>query len=182
MHLPTPAAFPLAALSVAAVLGLSACAPPPPPAVVVDPYAGQPGGVAVYTGTVPQGSLGGQGTAEYFRTEVGDTVLFIQDQTVLTETARATLTRQAEWLQKNGSFSSVVEGHADEQGTRDYNLALGARRAGAVQEYLVAKGVEPGRIRTVSYGKERPAQVCSDEECLAGNRRAVTRVVPGAGV
>ena len=75
----------------------------------------------------------------------------------------------------------IVEGHADEQGTREYNLALGARRANAVQEYLVSRGVSPARVRTVSYGKERPIEICSDESCYAQNRRAVTVVTAGAG-
>lgn len=163
-------------------LALSACARPPAPAGVIDPYAGLPNGGAIYPIPVPQGALGGAGTADYFRTTVGDTVLFPQDQSVLTADARATLTRQAEWLKTNGSFSTVVQGHADEQGTREFNLALGARRAGAVEEYLISKGVPAGRIRTVSFGKERPVAVCSDEACLASNRRAVTVVQPGAGV
>ena len=163
----------------ALVLALSACAAPPPPPLVVDPYAGAPGGGAVYTGPVPAGSL--NGTAEYFRTNVGDTVLFDRDQTTLNDGARTVLARQADWLQQNGSFSTVIQGHSDEQGTREFNLALGARRAGAVQEYLIARGVGANRIRTVSFGKERPAATCSDESCFAQNRRAVTVVQPGAG-
>ncbi|WP_299361433.1 OmpA family protein [uncultured Paracoccus sp.] len=163
-------------------LTLAGCAAPPPPAVVTDPYAGLPGGGAVYTAPIPDGTLGGTGTADYFRTTLGDTVLFPRDQAALTAEARLTLARQADWLKTNGSFSTVVEGHSDEQGTREFNLALGARRAGAVEEYLISQGVPAGRIRTVSYGKERPVAVCSDEECLARNRRAVTVVQPGAGV
>ena len=171
------AAKPAAALVLA--LGLSACAAPPPPPVVVDPYAGTAGGGAVYTGEAPAGSL--NGTAEYFRSNVGDTVLFDRDQTTLNDGARTVLARQADWLQQNGSFSTVIQGHSDEQGTREFNLALGARRAGAVQEYLISRGVGANRIRTVSYGKERPAATCSDESCFSQNRRVVTVVQPGAG-
>ncbi|MBV0891318.1 peptidoglycan-associated lipoprotein Pal [Paracoccus sp. Z118] len=158
-------------------LTLSACAPVAAP-VVTDPYAGAPGAGGLYPGQ-PGGSL--FGTAEYFRTNVGDTVLFARDQVTLSDEARATLTRQADWLAQHGSFSTTIQGHSDEQGTREFNLALGARRAGAVQEYLISRGVAPNRIRTVSFGKERPAAVCSDEACFAQNRRAVTVVQPGAG-
>lgn len=158
-----------------AALGLvAACAQAPAP-MVVDPYAGQvrPG---------PSVPLAGLGTAEDFRATAGDSVLFGQHQSTLSADARATLVRQADWLKRHGSFSSVVEGHSDEQGTREYNLALGARRAGAVREYLVLQGVDAGRIRTVSYGKERPLEVCSTPECYDRNRRAVTVVQPGLGV
>ena len=158
-------------------LGLAACTTPPPPQPVADPYANV-GGVAVYQGRVAQGSLGGEGTAEYFRSNVGDTVTFVQDQTALSAEARAILTRQAEWLRQHGGFTARVEGHADEKGTREYNLALGARRASAVQEYLVAQGVDSARIRTTSFGKERPLEVCSTEICFERNRRAVTVVTP----
>ena len=121
-------------------------------------------------------------SAEEFRRTAGDTVLFPENDATLDGTARTTLVRQAEWLRRNGSFASVVEGHSDEQGTREYNLALGARRASAVQEYLISQGVEAGRIRTSSFGKERPVEVCSDPVCQVQNRRAVTVVAPGAGV
>jgi peptidoglycan-associated lipoprotein len=81
---------------------------------------------------------------------------------------------QANWLMQNTDYVAVIEGHADEQGTREYNLALGARRASAVQELLVSQGVASNRIRTLSYGKERPIEICSEESCYAQNRRAVT--------
>jgi peptidoglycan-associated lipoprotein len=81
---------------------------------------------------------------------------------------------QASWLGTNSDFSAVIEGHADEQGTREYNLALGARRANAVREYLMSRGLPGSRLKTVSYGKERPISVCSDESCYSQNRRAVT--------
>ena len=128
-------------------------------------------------------NVSGAGEAQVitFRTNVGDTVLFDRDQTTLNDGARTVLARQADWLQQNGSFSTVIQGHSDEQGTREFNLALGARRAGAVQEYLISRGVGANRIRTVSYGKERPAATCSDESCFSQNRRVVTVVQPGAG-
>ena len=168
------------ALTGAALAMLAACAPPPPP-VVADPYAGAGNG-ARYTGEVRRGALPGTATAADFIRTAGDTVMFPENDAALDSTARATLVRQADWLKKNGSFSSVVEGHSDEKGTREYNLALGARRAGAVQEYLISQGVEPGRVRTGTYGKERPVEVCSTPECQVKNRRAVTIVTPGAGV
>ncbi|WP_108261800.1 peptidoglycan-associated lipoprotein Pal [Mangrovicoccus ximenensis] len=118
----------------------------------------------------------------YFQARVGDRVLFPVDQSGLTSEARGILDGQARWLASNPSFSAVIEGHADEQGTREYNLALGARRASAVYDYLISKGVSSSRLRTVSYGKERPIEVCSEESCYAKNRRAVTSVSSGAGV
>lgn len=161
----------------ACLLGLAACAQPAvqPAAPVLDPYA-QTGAGALYQGNLPGGVLGAEATAPYFQSQVGDTVLFAAEQTALTPEARAALLRQAEWLNRHAGFTAVVQGHAEETGTREYNLALGARRASAVQEYLVAQGVAPGRIRTLSFGKERPAEVCSDESCYARNRRAVTVV------
>lgn len=166
-----------AAAAVLATLG--ACAQPVP-AVVTDPYAGLGDG-ARYTGDLRGGNLPGTASAADFVRTAGDTVMFPENDATLNEAARATLVRQAAWLRENGSFSSVVEGHSDEKGTREYNLALGARRAGAVQEYLISQGVEPGRIRTSSYGKERPVEVCSTPECQTRNRRAVTIVSPGTG-
>ncbi len=118
----------------------------------------------------------------YFQARVGDRVLFPVDQSSLTAEARGILDGQAQWLASNPSFSARIEGHADEQGTREYNLALGARRASAVYDYLISRGVPSARLKTVSYGKERPIEVCSEESCYAKNRRAVTSVSAGAGV
>lgn len=167
------------AAAAALLATLGACAQPAPQ-VVADPYAGLGGG-ARYTGNLKSGNLPGTATAADFIRTAGDTVMFPENDATLDAAARATLVRQASWLKENGSFSSVIEGHSDEKGTREYNLALGARRAGAVQEYLVSQGVEPGRIRTSSYGKERPIEVCSTPECQTRNRRAVTIVTPGTG-
>lgn len=114
------------------------------------------------------------GTVEDFRVNVGDRVFFGFDRFDLDAEGRAVLDRQAQWLQQYPNLSVVVEGHADERGTREYNLALGERRANAVKNYLVAQGVSPARITTVSYGKERPAVLGSSEQAWAQNRRAVT--------
>jgi len=118
---------------------------------------------------------------DYFTQAVGDRVLFAVDQSNLSAAARATLQEQARWLQANPDYNALIEGHADEQGTREYNLALGARRANSVEEFLIQQGVAPGRLDTVSYGKERPIEVCSTEECYAQNRRAVTVLQPRGG-
>lgn len=116
------------------------------------------------------------GSAEDFLVNVGDRVLFGFDRFDLTAQAREVLQRQAEWLNQYGNISVIVAGHTDERGTREYNLALGERRAIAVRNYLVALGVEPSRIRTISYGKERPVDARSTDEAWAKNRRGVTQL------
>ncbi|GGD45647.1 peptidoglycan-associated lipoprotein Pal [Sinisalibacter lacisalsi] len=131
-------------------------------------------------GIVP-GSPSDPTSPAYFEQTIGDRVLFAVDQSTLSAEAQDVLAKQATWLMENPEFSAIVEGHADEQGTREYNLALGARRASAVQAYLIDRGVAPNRLRTVSYGKERPLAICSDESCYAQNRRAVTVLTAGAG-
>lgn len=118
-------------------------------------------------------------SSAYFQQAVGDRVLFAVDQSTLSSEAQATLDGQATWLMTNRDFTATIEGHADEQGTREYNLALGARRANAVQEYLVSRGVAGNRLRTVSYGKERPIEICSEAACYTKNRRAVTVLAAG---
>ena len=120
------------------------------------------------------------GTAEDFSVNVGDRVFFTVDSTSLTSTAQATLQRQVAWLKLYPNIAVTVEGHADERGTREYNLGLSARRAEVVRSYLVSQGVEAGRLNTISFGKERPVAACDAEQCWAQNRRAVT-VVSGAG-
>jgi peptidoglycan-associated lipoprotein len=114
------------------------------------------------------------GSAQDFVVNVGDRVFFETDSSDLTPTAQATLDKQAAWLQRYGRYSFTVEGHADERGTREYNFALGARRAEVVKNYLASRGLAAGRIRTISYGKERPVAVCDDISCWSQNRRAVT--------
>jgi peptidoglycan-associated lipoprotein len=118
----------------------------------------------------------GPGTQADLVANVGDRVFFELDRSDITQEGRATLGRQAEWLKKYPNVSVTVEGHADERGTREYNLALGERRATAVKNYLVANGIPSNRIQTVSYGKERPAVLGSDESAWAQNRRGVTVV------
>jgi peptidoglycan-associated lipoprotein len=114
------------------------------------------------------------GSQQDFVVNVGDRVFFESDQSTLTPQARATLDNQAQWLNRYSQYSFTVEGHADERGTREYNIALGARRAQTVREYLASRGVNPQRMRTISYGKERPVAVCDDISCWSQNRRAVT--------
>ena len=163
------------ALSAALVLGActhkqeAVTTPPPPPPVAAPAPAPAP----VASGILP-------GSAEDLRVNVGDTVHFALDQYNVEESDKALLGRQAAWLQKYPSVRVTIEGHADERGTREYNLALGARRANAVKEYLVSQGVSAGRVETVSYGKERPICTTSDEGCWSQNRRGVTIVTGGA--
>jgi peptidoglycan-associated lipoprotein len=114
------------------------------------------------------------GTAQDFVVNVGDRVFFAVDQSTLSPEAMATLDRQAQWLALYPRYTVTIEGHADERGTREYNLALGARRAQAANDYLVSRGVAPTRLRTISYGKERPVALCSEDSCFAQNRRADT--------
>jgi len=114
------------------------------------------------------------GSQQDFVVNVGDRVFFETDSSELTEQARATLDKQAQWLSNYSRYAFTIEGHADERGTREYNIALGARRAQTVREYLTSRGIAAARMRTISYGKERPVAVCDDISCWSQNRRAVT--------
>ena len=114
------------------------------------------------------------GSQQDFVVNVGDRVFFETDSSELTDQSRATLDKQAQWLGNYNRYSFTVEGHADERGTREYNIALGARRAETVREYLISRGVAAQRMRTISYGKERPVALCNDISCWSQNRRAVT--------
>ena len=114
------------------------------------------------------------GSAQDFVVNVGDRVFFESDSSELTPQSVAILDKQAQWLQQYNRYAFTVEGHADERGTREYNIALGARRAQAVRDYLVSRGVQGNRMRTISYGKERPVAVCNDISCWSQNRRSVT--------
>jgi peptidoglycan-associated lipoprotein len=125
-------------------------------------------------GTSAMASAAAPGSQQDFVVNVGDRVFFDTDSSDLSGQARATLDKQAEWLSHYGQYSFTIEGHADERGTREYNIALGARRAETVREYLVSRGIGAQRMRTISYGKERPVAVCDDISCWAQNRRAVT--------
>ena len=167
-------------LLLVAALSLAACNNP-------DRYgAGGPGGAGGAGGaggidTTGLGDPSNPTSIAYFNQTVGDRVLFLVDQSTLTPEGRSVLTAQAQWLTTNAGYAAIIEGHADEQGTREYNLALGARRAAAVQNFLISQGVPANRLRTISYGKERPLEVCSEEACYAKNRRAVTVLSVGAG-
>ena len=114
------------------------------------------------------------GSQQDFVVNVGDRVFFESDQTDLTPQAIATLEKQAQWLQTYPRYTFTIEGHADERGTREYNIALGARRAQSVRTFLASRGIDASRMRTISYGKERPVAVCNDISCWSQNRRAVT--------
>ena len=115
-----------------------------------------------------------------FIVNVGDRVFFDFDKSTLTAKAQETLDKQAAWLQRVSAATILIEGHADERGTREYNLALGDRRANAVRDYLISKGIAATRIKTISYGKERPAVLGSNEWAWSQNRRSVTTITGGA--
>ena len=164
-------------LMTAALIAVAGCAkkkpadlppPPPPPAAEPAPEAPPPPPVS----TLVPGSR-----AEFLAEAGSDTVLFGTDLYDLDAEATATLTKQAAWLNKYPNVKATIEGHCDERGTREYNLALGDRRANAAKNFLVAQGVDASRLSTISYGKERPLAMGSDEASWAQNRRAVT-VVP----
>jgi peptidoglycan-associated lipoprotein len=121
------------------------------------------------------------GTTQDFAVNVGDRVFFESDSTDLSPTAIATLDKQAQWLQRYPRYAVLIEGHADERGTREYNFSLSGRRAQTVRDYLTSRGIGGSRLRTVSYGKERPVAVCNDISCWSQNRRAVTVLDTGAG-
>ncbi|MCV3272892.1 peptidoglycan-associated lipoprotein Pal [Roseobacter sinensis] len=158
------------------VAGLALAACTNPDRFGADGTAGGAGGPG---GAIVPGSPSDPNSPAYFNQTIGDRVLFAVDQSTITDEGRAVLDGQANWLLSNTDFTAIIEGHADEQGTREYNVALGARRANAVREYLVSKGVAGNRLSTVSYGKERPIEICSNESCYAKNRRAVTVLAAG---
>ncbi len=147
------------AAAIVAALALGACAKNPADMAGLD---GRGAGAAT------------PGSQQDFVVNVGDRVFFDSDSTELSSTAQQTLDKQAQWLNRYGNYAFTVEGHADERGTREYNFALGARRAESTKNYLIARGVAASRIKTISYGKERPVAVCDDISCWSQNRRAVT--------
>ena len=137
-------------------------------ALAIAGCAKQPDQTAAIAGAATPGSQ------QDFIVNVGDRVFFESDSSELTPQARETLDKQAQWLNQYNRYAFTIEGHADERGTREYNIALGARRAQAAREYLVSRGVLAQRMHTISYGKERPVAVCNDISCWSQNRRAVT--------
>lgn len=162
----------VAAIGVA--LSMGACAKDNPLADASAYGAGGPGGAGGLGGPGGRGGPATPGSTQDFVVNVGDRVFFESDSTDLSPTATGTLDRQAQWLSRYPRYSFLVEGHADERGTREYNFSLGARRAQNVRDYLASRGIAAQRIRTVSYGKERPVAVCNDISCWSQNRRAVT--------
>ena len=144
----------------AAVLALSACA--------------RNGTVDANSPALANASAATPGSQQDFVVNVGDRVFFESDSSELTQQSIGTLEKQAQWLRTYPQYSFLVEGHADERGTREYNIALGARRAQTVREYLTSRGIQAHRMRTISYGKERPVAVCNDLSCWSQNRRSVT--------
>lgn len=177
-------AVPIKALLIVAALALSACRNP-------DRFGDGTGGANGSNGAsglagdgVSTGALGDPSNPKsvaYFNQSVGDRVLFVVDQWTLTDEARGILSGQAAWLKANPEYAIIMEGHADEQGTREYNQSLSAKRAASAKNYLVSQGVPASRVQTIAYGKERPISLCSDESCYAQNRRAVTVLSMGAG-
>jgi peptidoglycan-associated lipoprotein len=153
----------------AAVLLLAACSNNPPPATTGGPMGG-PGG--------PAGGYG-PGSQQDLAASAGDRVFFAYDQSTISSEGQQILQRQAQWLQRYPQVTITIEGHCDERGTREYNLALGERRAQAVKKVLVALGIPSGRIQTISYGKDRPIVVGSDEAGYAQNRVGITMVNGG---
>jgi peptidoglycan-associated lipoprotein len=149
---------------VACAMALAACSKKNP----LDPAAGASTSLSAAPGSKQQ-----------FETEIGDRIYFIVDQSNLTPEGQDTLTKQAQWLQQYPGVSVQVEGHADERGTREYNISLSARRATAAREFLIQQGVAGERVSSIAYGKERPAALCDAEQCWTQNRRAVTVITGG---
>jgi peptidoglycan-associated lipoprotein len=126
------------------------------------------------------GDNAGPGTVREFQTEVGDTVYYLVDQSTLTPEGQETLRRQATWLQQYSGVTIQVEGHADERGTREYNIALSAKRATTTRNFLISQGLPGNRISSIAFGKEKPAALCDAESCWSQNRRTVTVITGGA--
>src|ERR1700751_6140771 len=152
------------------LLLLAACSSPPPEA----PPAGPPGGPGGAGGIGSRNIV--PGSQQDLEASAGDRIFFSFDRSDISPEAREILTRQADWLRRYPNVTVTIEGHCDERGTREYNLALGERRAQAAKNVLVAAGIPAARISTISYGKERPIVVGSNEEAWAQNRVAITTV------
>ncbi len=156
------------------VLATAACTNPDRFGAGRDGGAGAGAGANAGLGAGMAGSASDPTSPLFFNQTIGDRVLFAVDTSTITPAGQTILDGQAQWLLTNADYRAVIEGHADEQGTREYNLALGQRRANAVREYLVSRGVPSNRLQVTSFGKERPIAICSEESCYAQNRRAVT--------
>ncbi len=167
------------ALMLVAGLSLAACANPDRFGAGSDGFG--PGGAGMGIDQAGLGDVNDPRSPAFFQSQIGDRVFFTVDSSSLNDNARQTLQAQARWLIDNPQFRIIIEGHADERGTREYNVALGARRANAVVEFLAAQGIATSRMRTVSYGKERPVEACPEPRCWDVNRRAVTVISVGAG-
>ena len=182
----TPRTLVKLALAGAAAVAMAACSHKPPPSTAPAGFGpgGPPPPAPAYRppGGVGAGSYGSArpGSEQDFVQSAGDRVYFAYDQYTLTPEARAVLDSQAQWLQRYPAVSVRVEGNADERGTREYNFALAGRRADAVKTYLAQRGVDAGRLTTISYGKERPLDTSGSEEGLAKNRNAHTAITGGA--
>ncbi|MEL6921812.1 MAG: peptidoglycan-associated lipoprotein Pal [Pseudomonadota bacterium] len=137
------------------------------------PLPNNPGDLGLTNGAAP-------GSTQDFTVNVGDRIFFDTDSSSVRADAQATLTRQAQWLNQYPNYTITIEGHADERGTREYNLALGARRAAATKAFLATQGVNAARIQTISFGKERPVATCDNISCWSQNRRAVTALGGGS--
>ncbi len=163
-------------LALSTVLFIAACSSPDRfgDGNSVDLSANQPGFA------IEPGSASDPTSPAFFQQNIGDRVFFSVDQSTLDAEAQSVLSGQAQWLLTNSDYQAILEGHADEQGTTEYNIALSARRANAVREFLVAQGVPGSRLRTLPLGKERPAELCASEACYSKNRRAVTIISTGA--
>ncbi|MFZ4122235.1 MAG: peptidoglycan-associated lipoprotein Pal [Caulobacterales bacterium] len=168
-------------VTVLAAATLTACASRPEPvapAAPIETPTPSPRTPPQAPAAVPQGPV--PGSLQDFQVSVGDRVYFDYDSFGLTQQARAVLERQAAWLQRYTSARVLIAGNCDERGTREYNFALGARRAAAAKDYLVSLGVSASRVETVSYGKERPIDPSSTEQAFSVNRNAHTQIVSGA--
>jgi peptidoglycan-associated lipoprotein len=167
-------------LTLSSVL-LMACAtsepavPPPPPAPRAEALPPGPPVLPAENTIIP-------GSRQDFQVNVGDSVFFAYDRSDIDDMSRDTLQKQAAWLERYPAVTLMIEGHADERGTREYNLALSARRANSAKEYLTSLGVSPRRLDTIAYGKERPVCVESNESCWAQNRRAVSIIPQTANI
>jgi peptidoglycan-associated lipoprotein len=154
-------------------------APPPPPVAMPAPPPAQPAPPPPRPPAPVQQSIV-PGSVQDFQVNVGDRVFFSYDKSDLDDRARAVLQKQAAWLQRYGAVILTIEGHTDERGTREYNIALGARRAQAVKDFLTSLGISTARLETISYGKERPVCIESNEACWAQNRRVVSLIKSGS--